>query len=216
MNQTARRFVLVALALLIATSAASTAQAKPKKPPKYKATISVTTHTRVFISCDYGWTADWVFTGTYSATPISALSTLDAVTRTGSGTLQWSDDAGCIPSPKSGSCPLTVESPLEGFAGYEDAYFHKAPGGYRVEFQGDIAVVQLGTDECHGAFWGTNGEYIGGVREYTEPQAFIPSNKIGRKTITAPLAGGFHAVDAGRNEDGAMNGTLTLTRKGKR
>jgi hypothetical protein len=216
MNHTLRRFVAATVLLGVALVAVAPAQGKPRKPPKYRAAISVTTHSRVFIGCDYGWTADWVFSGTYTATPINSLSTLDAVTRTGSGTLQWSDDAGCTPSPRSGSCPLGVESPIPGAAGYEDAYIVKAPGGFRVEFQGDIAVVQVGDAECHGAFWGPNGEYIGGFREYVEPQAFIPANRIGRKTITAPIAGSIHAADAGRNEDAQMNGTLTLTRKGKR
>jgi hypothetical protein len=203
-------------ALLLALAVAVPAQAKPRKPPKYKATIEVTTHTRVFIACDYGWTADWVFTGTYTPTTINSLATLDAVSRTGSGTLAWSEDLSCPPASRSGSCPLGVESPIPGAGGYEDAYVRKAPGGFRVEFQGDIAVIALGDAECHGAFWGPNGEYIAGVREYVEPQAFIPKEKIGRKRITAPLAGSIHAADAGRNEDAQMNGTLTLVRKGKR
>ncbi len=109
------RASLVLSALLLALAVAVPAQAKPRKPPKYKATIEVTTHTRVFIACDYGWTADWVFTGTYTPTTINSLATLDAVSRTGSGTLAWSERPELSARvATSGSCPLGVESPIPG------------------------------------------------------------------------------------------------------
>lgn len=50
----------------------------------------------------------------------------------------------------------------------------------------------------------------------TDPQGFIPTSKIGKKVITVPIAGSFTMVDGIEHSEGQMNGTLTLTRKGKK
>ena len=216
MSQRTIRWLMPALTILVALAVTPAQAAKPK-PPKYIGAITMTSHSNAVMVCDYAWTTDWTFSGTYSPTQLVRFATLDARTRSGSGTIQWSDSTGCsYEAGESGACALGVETPQGGFAGYEDASLHKTAGGFRVEVIVDNVFSVVGDDPCHGAFWGPNAEYVGGESSYVEPQGFIPSKQIGRKTITVPLAGSFHGRDTGRTEDGQMSGTLTLTRKGKR
>jgi hypothetical protein len=198
---------------LIALAGAGSAQAKPQKPPKYKATIEVTAHTQAAFDCEADWSSNWVFSGTYSATTLSATTSLDAVTRTASGAIQWTRYFDCAQVLDAGTCSLGVEPPVAGAAGYEDGYLRKTAGGYRVELQVDNAVIPT-ESPCHGNWWGLNHPYV--ARQYTEPRGFLPKGKIGNKRIVVPVAGAFGANESGRVEDGQMNGTVTFTRKGKR
>jgi hypothetical protein len=221
MSQLKYRRVTLALAMLAAALAASPAQASKPKPkkPKYTATIDATVHMDAFLVCEDGWTTDWVFHGTYAPTTLTSAATLDAVTRTGSGTIQWTrqqtDGNNCVDG-ETGTCSLGVETPIPDSAGYEDASLHKTAGGFRVETIVDNAFLVLGDSDCHGSYlWGLNREYADA--QYTEPQGVIPSSAIGKKTITVALAGSLHGADSfGNRSDGQFNGTLTLTRKGKR
>jgi hypothetical protein len=219
MSQVKFRRVTFALAILAAALAASPAQAAKPKKPKYTATIDATAHMDEFLVCDDAWITDWVFHGTYEATTLTSAATLDALTRTASGTIQWTrqetDGENCF-NAETGTCSLGVETPQAGFAGFEDASLNKTAGGFRVETIVDNALRVVGDGECHGSYyWGTNREYLDG--EYTEQQGFLPSSKIGQKTISVPLAASFHGADEfGNRADGQFNGTLTLTRKGKR
>lgn len=143
---------------------------------------------------------------------ITGTATFDSRTRTASGTVDWIEDGTCLPSNESGSCSIGTETPIEDSAGYEDGFVSKAPGGFEVDLMVDNTLIFTGTG-CRGAVWGGPSESGG---EYIEPHAFIAKNKIGQKTITAPITGSFSGSSEDGNQDGQMNGTLTLKRKGKR
>ncbi len=201
-----------AVAIILAAPGAAAAKPKPK-PPKYAATIQVTTNTRAAFSCEADWTSNWNFSGTYTPTTLDGLASLDATSRSVTGSVVWTRYFDCGQVLDSGTCTLGAEAPIAGAAGYEDAYLHKTAGGYRVELQVDIGVIAT-SPSCHGYWWGLNHPYAGA--EYTEPQGFLAKSKIGQKRIVVPVAGSFKASEYGRAEDGQMNGTVTFVRKGKR
>jgi hypothetical protein len=221
MNQLRHRRAMLVVAILVAAVAAAPAQASKPKKPKYRATIDATAHMDEFSYCDYAWITDWVFHGTYTPTTLTSAATLDAVTRTASGTIQWTEQQylggeDCV-NGETGTCSLGVETPIPGAAGYEDATLEKAPGGLRVETIVDNAILILGGGVgCHGsATWGLNREYVDNYVAEAQ-HGLIPSSKIGKKTITVPLAATLHGADAHNHADGQFTGTLTLVRKGKR
>jgi hypothetical protein len=212
MNRSRIRPVALAVAV-VTTATASPALAAKHKPPKYTATIEATVHTQAAFTCEADWTSNWTFHGTYTATKLDGLASLDASSRSVTGNVVWTRYFDCGQVLDSGTCTLGVESPIAGAAGYEDGYLRKTAGGYRVELQVDIGVVAT-SDSCHGFWWGLNHPYLGA--QYTEPQGFLAKSKIGQKRIVVPVAGSFAASEYGRAEDGQLNGTVTFVRKGKR
>jgi hypothetical protein len=197
----------LAMAVLVAGAGPAVAGKGKKKDPKYTASMSATGQMSADVDCE-AWTSHWTYGGEYYPTTLESAASLDARSRTGGGTIDWSEYVGCPPiTPTYGSCPIVVESPEPGVhAGDEDAFLQKATGGLRVRVEFVQFMTPVGTAEtCRGAVYSGGG-----------PEGFIPSAKIGRKVITVPIAGSFSLVDGSEHSEGQIDGTLTLTRKGKR
>lgn len=204
--------VLVASILIAGAGPAQASKGHKHKAPKYAITMSITGHVSADVDCE-AWTSNWVYSGTYYPTVLENLATLDASARTASGTVDWSTNVGCPPvMPEYGSCSVVAESPYPGVhAGDEEATFHKTLGGLRVA---DFTQFLIYGEPC-----GTGPKIYAGGGEGTtivEMQGFIPKSKIGRKAITVPIAGSFNFLDGTEYADGQMNGTLNLTRLGKK
>jgi len=208
-------YASLTLALLLLLTAPTLVEAGKgkKKEPKYAASMSVTGHMSASIDCE-AWTSDWTYGGEYSPTRLESAASLDARSRSGGGSIDWSRDT-CPPlTPTSGNCPIVVDSPESGgFAGDEDGFLQKAAGGFRVRLDFTQFMVPVGTAEtCRGAVYSPSAQ---GAQE-TPPGGFIPRAKIGKKLITVPIAGSFTLVDGSDGSEGQINGTLTLTRQGKK
>lgn len=201
---------MFAVALLLAAAGPAQASKGKKKPPKYVAAMELTAHTSADVNCET-WTSNWTYASSYYPTTLESAASLDARTRTASGTLEWTRDS-CTDFAESGTCPITAMTPYPGIhAGDEDAWLRKVAGGLSVDVDMTQFLEVVGSP-CAGAVYAVGSE--GGT--YNETTGFIPAARIGRKVITVSIAGSFNYVEGSEHSDGQMNGTLTLTRKGKK
>lgn len=207
-----RRAALTILVLVTSVVAASAGPAPASKGhkhklPLYASSMSLTGHMSASFSCE-NWTSNWVFGGEYEPTTLKSLNTLDATARTASGTVDWNYST-CF-DPESGSCSIAAISPEPGeHAGDEDALLRKAAGGLRVDVEFTQFLEMVG-ERCHGAILGI------GFSGEPEGQGFIPAAEIGKKVITVPIAGSSSFSEDGESSESQLNGTLTLTRQGKK
>lgn len=199
--------IAFSLTVLIMGAGSAEAGKHKKKDPKYTASMSISAHMSARIDCEE-WTSNWVYDSSYYPTTLETAASFDSRARTASGTVDYND----LCSLESGSCSVTAISPEPGIhAGDEDAVLWKATGGLRVDVEFTQFLEITGTN-CGGAIYTKGAE--GGTE--SDPEGFIPTAQIGKKHISVPIAGSFSLIDGSEHSEGQMNGTLTLTRKGKK
>lgn len=197
--------VLVSSVLAASVGLAPASKGHKHKSPLYASSISLTGHSSSDNACD-DWTTNYVFDGEYHPTTLKSLNTLDASARTASGGMDWTINK-CFPPSESGSCSISAISPEPGGdAGDEDALLRKVAGGLRVEVE-FTQFLQTVQERCFGGFSTAPTGH--------EAEGLIPAAQIGNKVITVPIAGSFSSSDDGFYET-QINGTLTLTRQGKK
>lgn len=194
---------------LLAAGPAEAGKGK-KRPPKYVATMELTASMSADVNCET-WSSNWAYSSGYYPTRIESAASLDARSRYASGAVEWTRDS-CTDFPESGTCSIAALTPEPGIhAGDEDAWLRKTAGGFSVDVD-LVQFLEVVGSPCAGAVYTVGQE--GGT--YNETTGFIPAGRIGRKVISVPIAGSFTMVDGAEHSDGQMNGTLTLTRKGKK
>jgi hypothetical protein len=198
--------LLLAVLAVGLTPAVAEAKKGKKKHVSYYGSVEASGQWQKTYDCaETSFTTAWQLQGLFGKTRLEPTGELNMTIGGASGRLDWNRDDVCNGSIESGTCSVGLDEYVL------PIFLDKVKGGLRVDFQLSLALGSPCGARAGAAAYGSGFEALDRVTR--EPQGFIPSKKIGRKTIVVPLSGSDAGTGSGRSFSGQMSGTLKLTRK---